>query len=970
MLNKTLSCIHHAVQLCTHTLLFAQALSSLFLAKAAAQSTPPSVSAIIVAQGRQYRYYGTARTWVDADAACKALPGGSWRLASFSSKQQEATVLAGLDACSWDLRGCDDRTCNRQFWIGLNDRTTEGAYRWPDDSLVSYFGWLPGEPNNWGGNEDCTMALWGSCEAGANWIDASCNDYLRPYLCSRPFTPTPSTAKIVPALGSPAIVARGQLYRYFGAPATWDEASAACRALDGGDWRLASFTSREQEAAVYAGLGACSWDLRACTDATCWRQVWIGANDLRLEGVFLWPTNGLVSYRAWHAGEPNNHGAKEHCAVALWQSCQAGGSWADLTCSHKRPYLCSSPASVPAITQAAVVSINREYRYFYDPLSWTASESACQALGAGWRLASFSNSQQEREVLRGIGACSWDVTGCGTASCARQMWIGLHDRTTEGTFQWSDGRPRTYTAWRAGEPDNSASNVDCTAALYHSCQPGVSWVDINCGLQRPYLCSRQAPPPGPVPRPSPLPCFPMGGPPPSPSPARRTREGQSSTGLDTVATPADSTPSAADDEGAQVDEAGTVPSARSGIGERGNGTAGAGGSSGGGEGDSSVDEGSSGGSGGYGTRDADKAGRQQGVCAGSRSDMAGLQTQRDALRKLSATVGVNLLNSTSSSDAELGDLDRLAAARTGHDTSTHPPKTPKAQRYPPPVNVVRDARWIENTRYRVGLDLMRGAATFHISSAAANAKSVVNAHDEGRLVQQSVYGNDEDPSTTCYNWPWNPIQAGDIWGQRSELIDFRLNVPPQLPGAMSTVHPRNWYGGQLMRDVVMRQEVTLYSQHIHYRMHLVYTGTVTHRAKQQEVPAFYVHRRFAKLYYYDGPAPYTGAAIKSLWPNIWYEWYNGSTQVTLAEKWVILEDPITKEAVGLLVPSAPTAIAFRFGYGDGNPDPHGSATTYVAPIAVYGHQPGMVTTYDFYVATGTVTWLRNFFVGLHCTLGL
>lgn len=48
-----------------------------------------------------------------------------------------------------------------------------------------------------------------------------------------------------------------------------------------------------------------------------------------------------------------------------------------------------------------------------------------------------------------------------------------------------------------------------------------------------------------------------------------------------------------------------------------------------------------------------------------------------------------------------------------------------------------------------------------------------------------------------------------------------------------------------------------------------------------------------------------------MYPNRWYEWYNGSSEFRMTEKWVILEDDQTKEAVGLFVPIATMAVAFR-----------------------------------------------------------
>ena len=46
-----------------------------------------------------------------------------------------------------------DTYSTSKFWIGYNDRTTEGSFEWVDGSTAVYTNWHSGEPNDAIGNE-------------------------------------------------------------------------------------------------------------------------------------------------------------------------------------------------------------------------------------------------------------------------------------------------------------------------------------------------------------------------------------------------------------------------------------------------------------------------------------------------------------------------------------------------------------------------------------------------------------------------------------------------------------------------------------------------------------------------------------------------------------------------------------------------------------------------------------------------
>eukprot|EP00057_Strongylocentrotus_purpuratus_P008854 XP_011663328.1 PREDICTED: uncharacterized protein LOC105437894 [Strongylocentrotus purpuratus] len=63
----------------------------------------------------------------------------------------------------------------RYFWIGCNDREAEGQFRWLDGTPVIYDGWGPGQPDNYGGVEDCaSLQSSRRIDRHGQWDDGPC----------------------------------------------------------------------------------------------------------------------------------------------------------------------------------------------------------------------------------------------------------------------------------------------------------------------------------------------------------------------------------------------------------------------------------------------------------------------------------------------------------------------------------------------------------------------------------------------------------------------------------------------------------------------------------------------------------------------------------------------------------------------------------------------------------------------------
>lgn len=91
-------------------------------------------------------------TWAEAQAEAVSRGGNLVGVTSSAEEQQLKSLFGSSEP----------------LWIGLSDSKVEGQYAWVTGEPFSYANWLPGEPNNWGGDEDFIAMNFGS---GSQWND-------------------------------------------------------------------------------------------------------------------------------------------------------------------------------------------------------------------------------------------------------------------------------------------------------------------------------------------------------------------------------------------------------------------------------------------------------------------------------------------------------------------------------------------------------------------------------------------------------------------------------------------------------------------------------------------------------------------------------------------------------------------------------------------------------------------------------
>ncbi|KAI3361377.1 hypothetical protein L3Q82_012941, partial [Scortum barcoo] len=115
-------------------------------------------------QGFCYRHFSKRQSWEAAEQHCRMCGG---HLISVMTPEEQDYI--------------NDKYKEYQ-WIGLNDRTIEGDFRWSDGNPLLYENWYRGQPDSYFlSGEDCAVMVW---HDGGRWSDVPCNYHLS-YTCKK-----------------------------------------------------------------------------------------------------------------------------------------------------------------------------------------------------------------------------------------------------------------------------------------------------------------------------------------------------------------------------------------------------------------------------------------------------------------------------------------------------------------------------------------------------------------------------------------------------------------------------------------------------------------------------------------------------------------------------------------------------------------------------------------------------------------
>jgi len=262
--------------------------------------------------------------------------------------------------------------------------------------------------------------------------------------------------------------------------------------------------------------------------------------------------------------------------------------------------------------------------------------------------------------------------------------------------------------------------------------------------------------------------------------------------------------------------------------------------------------------------------------------------------------------------------------------------------------------YIDNRIVKVGVELKKGGAITYIAEYNNQNVNLINSADLGRMIQQSYYSGPwpyGNPHPSWPDWGWNPIGAGDCYGNPAEVIDH-VNDGATL--YVKTI-PMQWALDDVPGECFFEQWITLDANAVHVRFKLTNdrADTTLYPACHQELPAVYTTDRFYRLFTYTGSHPYTHGALTEI-VNNGPPW----TYFNATEKWTALIDD-NDWGLGVYNPNAQQFVAGFHGT-PGSGSPSGSSTGYIAPLRTEVIEYDTVYEYEAWFILGYLDDIRAY----------
>lgn len=261
-----------------------------------------------------------------------------------------------------------------------------------------------------------------------------------------------------------------------------------------------------------------------------------------------------------------------------------------------------------------------------------------------------------------------------------------------------------------------------------------------------------------------------------------------------------------------------------------------------------------------------------------------------------------------------------------------------------------------------------GCDTLDIYEKKGNV-NLINAHDTGRLVQQSYYGTHSAPyEPGMYGeavWNYNPVQGGNLYNETSKIVDLKVTTneiyikcrPLDWAKKKEDITPSYMEAWYTLEDGLMRATCRFVD----------FSGYPSVKTTQ-ELPAFYCVEPLNNFVYYEGGEAWTDSNKQTTRSDLGF-WGTATDQDFIGnENWAaFIGNGAGGYGIGIY---GPGKTIFHTGLyrGEDNSDycttttpATENPTAYIGIVDTIHFQSYVPISYCYYITTGNVTEIRNSF---------
>ncbi|XP_062389023.1 C-type mannose receptor 2 [Sardina pilchardus] len=252
---------------------------------------------------------------------------------------------------------------------------------------------------------------------------------------------------------------------------SWSEARISCQ-QQGAD--LLSITKVEEQGYINGLLNGYSASL------------WMGLNDLDLNGGWQWADSAPLKYLNWEQDQPNMQSEDdvENCAVIRTET---SGRWQNRDCSIALPYVCKKRPNA-TLDPFTTDSWSDDEEYTCE-LGWESFQAGCYRMNRDkqdWHSAQTICQKTEANLvsIHTLPELEFIVH---MRKEVDELWLGLHDQGMQMNFEWTDRTPVIFTHWHPFEPNNFHNTPEDCVTLWG---PEGRWDDSPCNHTWPFICKK------------------------------------------------------------------------------------------------------------------------------------------------------------------------------------------------------------------------------------------------------------------------------------------------------------------------------------------------------------------------------------------------------------------------------------------------------------------------------------------------